>query len=87
MRCEEKKVLWWVVVGGVVFALAWPGVTPLDRRALATVATDWELKNGSTSREEHPRDLVVVAGLSRTGTSSLQGALRALNLKVRLCVL
>ncbi|KAJ8603973.1 hypothetical protein CTAYLR_003342 [Chrysophaeum taylorii] len=75
-----------VATAGVLAALARPPAKA-DARALATTAKDWDLaaesltrKNASMGRRAKP--LVLVAGLSRTGTSSLQEALIALNLTV-----
>mmetsp|Transcript_2645 Transcript_2645/g.8273 ORF Transcript_2645/g.8273 Transcript_2645/m.8273 type:complete len:359 (+) Transcript_2645:97-1173(+) len=78
-----------MVVVAVVGALARPP-SGFDARVLGTRPGDWEAKEANRSsvaayeeaRGSGRRPLVVVAGLSRTGTSSLQQALIALNLTV-----
>ena len=70
---------WWAAAGAVLLAAGIPGVTRWDVTSLETSPSDWEAKNVTWT---HQRDLVLVAGLSRTGTSSLQAALAEMNLTV-----
>lgn len=76
---------WWRVVAfvSVLCALAQPPCR-WDARALGTKPEDWEVDaNGTDARPSFDdKPLVIVAGLSRTGTSSLQEALIAMNMTV-----
>ncbi|KAJ8605615.1 hypothetical protein CTAYLR_000083 [Chrysophaeum taylorii] len=80
-KVPARRVCWGFVgtlLGVVVVSLARPP-SGWDARALPTKPADWEADENA---ERIERELVVVAGLSRTGTSSLQAALMALNLTV-----
>uniref|UniRef100_A0A7S3JUL4 Sulfotransferase domain-containing protein n=1 Tax=Aureoumbra lagunensis TaxID=44058 RepID=A0A7S3JUL4_9STRA len=68
-----------------------PSVSFWDVQTLETKPNDWEVTNSDNDRclntsypkqNNNSRPLILVAGLSRTGTSSLQDALIALNLTV-----